>query len=98
MKALNKNIITKEDFYGGERTILREIELSENADIKEKLMLLSKKKLSSKKKGKRVRKKFRYVDPKVLIDGKIKRLSNIKPKFKIILERERNNNTKGIVV
>ena len=64
------------------------------------LALLTKRDLSNLKRasGKKVYKKFRYVDPKVKHKNKLTRLSKIKPAFGKLIEKHRAINKLGIEV
>ena len=47
---------------------------------------------------KKIVKKFRHVDPKVILNGQLFRLSEIVPEFKAIIDRHREINKKGLIV
>jgi len=48
--------------------------------------------------GKKIVKKFRYVDPKIISDGKLVRLSGLNSKFTKVIEKHRRINKRGLVV
>jgi len=98
--AIDKKILTKDDFYKDEEFVLNKFEKTKNQEIKSILKLLKNNNLESLKNnsGKKIIKKFRYVDPKIFINGKLKRLSDINSKFKKILNKHRNINEKGLLV
>ena len=98
--GLEKKVILKEDFFKDERLILRKIERSQNKEIKSTLMLLTKKDLRGIKtnSGNKVRKKFRYVDPKVILGGQLARLSEINPSFRIMVDKSRKISEEGLLV
>lgn len=98
--ALVKRVIKKSDFYKDEDYILEKIENSREKEIRKILSLLSKKSLMNikGKSGKKIFKKFRYVDPKIIINGNLVRLSQINPKFQKILNKHRKINKKGLTV
>jgi len=99
-QSLKKKIILKKDFFKEEEFILKKLEKSNNKEIKEILNLLKKKKISKIKRNsqKKIYKKFRYVDPKVLVDGDLLRLSKINPSFQKIIDKHREINKKGFII
>ncbi len=98
--ALEREVIFKGDFLKDEESILKKLEESNDKEIGKILSLLKKKKIGRMKKStqKRVYKKFRHVDPKVLLDGRLIRVSKIYPEFGKMLEKEREINRKGFIV
>jgi len=99
-ECLKKQIIDKRDFNGTEEILLKKIESSSDPDISQRLKLLAKRSYCQvrQKRGVRIQKKFRYVDPAVLIDGKLIKVTEIYPDFKEKLDFEREKNSKGIIV
>lgn len=97
--ALKKKIIFKKDFFADEKNILFKLEKSENKQIKIILAMLRKgnfgKMLSRKRK---IIKKFRFVDPKIIYQEKTVRLSQINNKFRTELTKHRAINKKGVLV
>lgn len=98
--GLEKKIILKEDFFKNERLILKKIEQSQDKEIKDTLRLLTRRDLKGIKasSGNKVRKKFRYVDPKVIIEGRLVRLSEINPSFRVIVDKSRKISEEGLLV
>lgn len=98
--ALEKKIISESDFFRDEEFILIKIEESQCEEIEEILALLRSKELKGigTTSGKRVVKKFRYVDPKIISNGKLVRLGKINPRFQRILNKHREISRKGLVV
>lgn len=98
--ALERKIVSREDFFNNEEAILKKLEKSDDKEIKEILTLLKKKKIGKIKKNsrKKIYKKFRYIDPKIIINGSLVRLSKINPKFQKMVDRHREINEKGFVV
>jgi len=98
--VLQEKVVKKADFYKDEPFILAKLEKSSSSDIKKILSLLRKRDLKDYKRtsGKKVFKKFRYVDPKVVIDGKLVRLSDLSKDFTKLLERHRKISERGLVV
>jgi len=98
--ALDAKILSEEDFYNDESFVLDKIEKSQNRRIKEILSILEKENLeySGNNSGKRIIKKFRYVDPKVILNGQLIRLSKIAPKFQVAIDKHRKINKKGLIV
>ncbi|MDD5074128.1 MAG: HD domain-containing protein [Candidatus Shapirobacteria bacterium] len=98
--ALEEKIVAEKDFFEDEPFVLGKIEASKHKGIQEKLSLLKKRDLSSVKRasGKKVFKKFRFVNPKVLVDEKLQRLTELTPGFKKVIEKHRKINLKGLMV
>lgn len=98
--ALLEKIIKKEDFYQDEPYILAKLENHQNQEIGAILSCLRNKDLKVDRHnfGKEVFKKFRYVDPKVLSDGKLIRLSSLSKNFAKLLYKQRKINAKGFIV
>jgi len=98
--ALKKKLISKSDFLKSEEFILKKLEKSNDKEIKDILNLLKKKKIGRIRKfsQKRIYKKFRHVDPKVLLDGRLVKVSKIFPEFKKMLEKHSKINKKGFIV
>lgn len=97
--ALEKRVINKKDFYKDEPFVLSKIE-SADGEIISLLALLKKKDLKNveRNSGKRVFKKFRYVDPKIISNGKLARLSILNPKYKELVSRHRKINKRGLAI
>ncbi|MBU2632401.1 HD domain-containing protein [Patescibacteria group bacterium] len=98
--ALEKNIIRQSDFWEKEEAIIiKKLIDSKNSKIKQYLNILTKKSLKNLKRGKEIRyKKFRYVDPLFLKNGKILRLSLNNLKFKHLLKETKQENLKGVFI
>jgi hypothetical protein len=98
--ALKEGVIKKKDFYKDELFILARLENHRNKKIEDILNLLKKKDLGEYRRttGKRVFKKFRYVDPKVIVDGKLVRLTSLSKDFAKLLNKHRRISEKGLAV
>lgn len=98
--ALDKKILSEKDFYKDEKFILGRIERTSDKKIKEILTMLKSKNLKGLKtnSGKKIIKKFRYVEPKIISDKELVRLSELAPKFKKILARHSRINKRGLIV
>jgi hypothetical protein len=98
--ALDKKILSEEDFHKDEPFVLNKIEKSRDERIMKILAILRKKdpKDIKSNSGRRVVKKFRYVDPKIISDGKLIRLSQLSPQFIKTLDKHRKINKKGLIV
>ncbi|HOK35474.1 MAG TPA: HD domain-containing protein [Candidatus Pacearchaeota archaeon] len=98
--AIDEKILSENDFYKDEKWVLNKLTKSKNKKMKEKLGYLENKKLKKpiNNSGEKIVKKFRYVDPRVISDGKLIRLSQLVPEFKTILEKHRKINEKGLIV
>ena len=92
-EAMNKRIISVEDLVGGEDYPLIELIKSKDLVLSEKLGFLKNgfgiKEVE--KGGIVLEKKFRYVDPKVLINGKAKKLSQLSLNYKLLLKEQKEN-------
>lgn len=97
--ALKEEIIKKNDFFMDELHILKKIEGSDNKKIKEILKTLKNKKIAKNGSlGKKIYKKFRHVDPKVVIDGKAVKLSSLSRDFSNLLIKQRIICMEGLCV
>lgn len=97
--ALDEKIINLNDFWQDDSFILAKIKRAKNKKIERLFSILRKKSLKKLAKSRIVAyKKFRYVDPEFLQDGKIFRLSKVDNSFKKYLEKTRELNSKGIIL
>ncbi len=98
--ALRKKILKLDDFYQQDHFVIRKLINSKDREILNSLSLLEQNPLLRKKGIKNIiiNKKFRYVDPEVFKEGKIKKLSQLSLSFKTFLEQQRALNQKGIKV
>ncbi len=96
-KALDKKILLLDDFYQNDNFIIKKIYDSKNRDLINILEKLRKKPLEKLNLGEKrvLKKKFRYVDPKILENGKIFTLSSISSEFKNFLEDQKLVNSQG---
>lgn len=100
-RALEIDLISREDFHGDDDHLIALLEGSEDEVIRSCLSLLEEgpgyvwddeaPEIDTKK-------KFRHVDPEVLVDGRPVPLSELDEEYKGSLERERARNEKGIRV
>jgi uncharacterized protein len=95
--ALAKGLISIADFWLDENIVLKKLERGGD-EIQNWLKLLIRKSLNDLPAGERiVRKKFRFVDPEVVVGGKLLGcLSEINSVFKNKLESAKRDNEKGI--
>lgn len=98
--ALDKKILSKEDFYQDDNFVINKLIRSGEEKILKSLNILKNRKLSKDidGMGKIIVKKFRYVDPEIMYKNKIKRLSQVSSQYKNFLEKQRKINQKGIKV
>ncbi len=94
-KALNLDILSENDFYKQDYEILNFLERSEDLLIKNNLKLLRGQLIiyDVDKGGISLRKKFRYIDPEIIVDKKIMKLSKISREYKEILDKEKENSS-----
>lgn len=98
--AMEKDLLARKDFFEDEKHILKILENSKIEEINQILEILGRKRLKKeiKENGEKVFKKFRFIDPKVIINGNLSRLSELDPKFKKLIEERREINNKGVKV
>lgn len=96
-EALAKNIISPADFYQDEEHIISKIYNSQDNNLINTLDNLRKKTLEKIEEGPKtiLKKKFRFVDPKILQNEKLLTLSTISPEFNKFLEKQRLINSQG---
>ena len=99
-EALDKKILALDDFYQDDNFIINKLVQSKDNQILEPLNLLRNKKLPKNYNWNKkvIIKKFRYVDPEVNDNGKIKRLSQLLPQFKSSFEKQKKISQKGVVI
>ena len=96
-QALKNKIINFNDFWNVDETIIKKLEDSNDPKIKTIFLALRKRSLKKFPKQKRkVYKKFRYVDPDIIIDNKLIPLSQINRKFKKEITEARKYTQQGI--
>lgn len=95
--ALKSKSLVLSELMGDEDSIVKKLESLDDLRIQNILHTLKSKDLSHLQKNpKAVYKKFRYVDPMFLDDGKVVKLSQVNKKFKKELEVAMQENAKGI--
>jgi len=96
-EALDKNILSIEDFYQDDNFVVRKIYESKDSNLVGPLEKLKRKQVEKPNLSKEqiLKKKFRFVDPTILQNGKIFTLSSISPEFERFLENQRSINSKG---
>jgi hypothetical protein len=92
-KIINFNQFLKDDEY-----VIDKLIKSKNNYVVTSLKILTKKKIKLLKNNEIVFKKFRYVDPKFIVDNCSVRLSEYNSKYKELLDREIVHNKKGVKV
>ncbi|MDP1695908.1 MAG: hypothetical protein Q8L29_03275, partial [archaeon] len=99
--ALERGIIKENDFYMEDEQVLRKISINGNIDIGMNLDLLAKRRLNLRENldnpQYKLKKKFRYIDPHYLNNGRLHRLSESK-RYEAFLDEQRKKNEKGINV
>lgn len=96
--ALTAKIIRDDDFYKNEEFILKKIVNSKNKEMLKNLRILETDSFKKPVEKLLVRKRFRFVDPKIIAKAKLTRLSIISPNFRKLLENHRRINQKGIFI
>jgi hypothetical protein len=99
-RALDEGIICKADFYNDEEYIVGKLETSDIEGVQGILGILKNPRLEriNYAGGKKIVKKFRYLDPLVFVDGRLKRLTELSDEFARELVRHRTINSRGIYV
>ena len=91
-KAMNTGVISIEDIKKTDMHVIRLLDESGDEEILEGLRLLKegfKIEETENEEGIELRKKFRYVDPEVLVNGKIRRLSEISTSYRKFMGDEK---------
>lgn len=95
--ALDEKIINLNDFWQDDDFVLAKIKKAKNKEIEKLFSILRKKKLQKLIKSREVAyKKFRYVDPEFLENGRIFKLGDVNKDFQKKLRKAREINAKGI--
>ncbi len=95
--SLEKKIIKFSDFWRDDEYVINKLKRSKNRKILAGLKELKTKSLADLPKSKIiVNKKFRYVDPEIIVNGKALRLSSLDKKFAQTIEKARRINDKGV--
>jgi uncharacterized protein len=97
-KMVKTNILTMDDFFQTEPYIIQQIQKQTDPEIRKLLFMLREKDLTKFKGtfGITVRKKFRYVDPKVIVKHNTLPLSSLNEEFATTLLNTKIKNNKGI--
>ena len=96
-KAIERKILTRNDFSNNDMFVLNKIYQSDQKDLINELEKMREKVILNKI-GITKKKKFRYVDPEVLINNEIKNISSIDQSFARLLEKQRQLNEKGVEI
>lgn len=97
-RALEIGAIQKEDFLINDDYVVSELLASNDGEILKRLDYLRQKPLPVVSKGLVVIKKFRYIDPPFLNQGKLTRLTEVDHQYKMLLESAREQNKQGVIV
>jgi len=96
-KALEKRDLEVKDFSKTDNYVINKLKSANNDEYDQVLFLLEEKDLSFLEEAKKpTYKKFRYVDPEVLVGEKVSCLSEINSNFKKNLIEAREQNEKGV--
>lgn len=98
--AIENKIITVEDLLKDDEFVIEKLEACRNEDVQRYLRMLADKNLLIIEDNDNpqyvMKKKFRYVDPDYLENGKVFTLSNTDPDFKALIEEKRATNNEGL--
>lgn len=97
-RAINIGVISPEDFDKDDNHIVDKLRTSSDKDITDRLDYLRQRKLPRSSEGVTVYKKFRYIDPPILMSGNLVRLSEVDYNFVSLLDEAREDNRKGVLV
>ena len=98
-EAIDKKVLKKEDLYTDDEYAMRKLEASNDEEIINGLAFLYSEprfKHNENSPQYTIKKKFRYVDPKYLENGKVLKLSEADPDYKSIIDKERKRLENGI--
>lgn len=91
-KAMTLDLISKEDLMKTDQFIIEILENSNDPEILEKLeMLKNGFGIEESEEGIELKKKFRYIDPEILIDERVLNLTENSLDYRIALEKEKEN-------
>lgn len=97
--ALSVGIITKDDFWTDDAAVLTKLSASGDQRVLDTIALLGQRSWDHLPRAKTpTQKKFRWIDPAVLHDGKSRPLSVLNPAYGAELERAKQRNAAGIVL
>ncbi len=92
-KALDNKLILFEDFNKTDNYVLDKLNNSREKNILDNLNLLKKGfNIIEDKNGIELKKKFRYIDPEILVNGSFKRLSELSKNYFDFINLEKQNN------
>ena len=94
-KALDLNLITHQEFLGTEDRIMFKLSTSSDPEIKKIVRVLRDRDALPESTGKRVYKKFRYIDPEFMKDARLVKLSSVDRQFQTKLAAARLKNSLG---
>ncbi len=98
-KALRQKVISKNDLFTNDETVLNKLKMNQKINEEIKIFLNPVKlKITQRNGSIFIKSKPRFVDPKILIDGKVKILSEINLEFKNFLKKEIDWMKKGFWV
>ena len=97
-RALELGIIQKQDFLDDDDYIVAKLEASKDKLVQDTLAYLRQNPLPRVTEGQTVTKKFRFIDPSFISEGKLVRLTEVDEEYRQSLENARLANKKGVVV
>jgi uncharacterized protein len=97
--ALSKGIINKDDFWKTDKEVFEKLLASEDKYSIDRLNLLKDKlRIVEGKEGFLLKKKFRYIDPEVFLNGEVRRLSEVSLDYKNILNQKLNERSRELKI
>lgn len=98
--AISENRVTLEDFHKTDYDLIEILSKIDKKEITEGLKKLKEgfsiREKNSDEKGIQLKKKFRYVDPEVLINEELNNLSDVSVRYKELMEKEKEDSKKVI--
>ncbi|PIR66683.1 MAG: hypothetical protein COU51_02665 [Parcubacteria group bacterium CG10_big_fil_rev_8_21_14_0_10_36_14] len=96
-KALQKDIIKKDDLWKTDAEVINKLIACNESELMDKLNLM-KEKTTSIRFGISHRKKFRYIDPHILVDGSCLPLTQLDTEYGSMLKDEKKLSAEGITI
>jgi uncharacterized protein len=100
--GLIRGIISENEFYKDDESVIERLIESDNDDITKIFDILNKPRLEMRvnkiNPEFNLKKKFRFVDPYILYNGELRKLSDIEPSYGSFLDKQRSINNDGINV
>jgi len=99
-KMVDSNMLSMSDFFGTEPYIIEQIQKQNDPETRKLLVMLKEKDLTKYKGmfGITVHKKFRYIDPQIIVKNSLIRLSTLNEVFAETLAKAKLDNEQGVQI